>query len=157
MSPLALNQNNFTMFRRWSTHGRYSLKSILPLLDELSGLLEIAYLIALAVPHSARQRMSGCSCLFDEATHVSQAVVYRSFCSGVLICDSLGVLRVRDHTLVCLQCFAFTHRGSLARSFHFRARGIVGRPSVADFPEGSIQFCTRRSRFRMLRCARPRS
>ena len=94
------------------------MKLVLPLFDDLSGLLEIAYLITFTIGYATRERVNGRGCLFDAASQVSQAVVYRSFSSGVFICNSPGALSMRDHTLVSLHGLAFTLRGSLARFFH---------------------------------------
>ena len=90
--------------------------------------------------------------LFDATSQVSQTGVHHSFCSDVF--SSPGALAVRDHTLVSLHGFAFKLRG-LARFFHISTSCFMSRPAVTDFPEASIQFCTRHI-YVFARCVVPR-
>ena len=141
--PLPLHWHYLLMFGGLSSHWLYPLKKQLPFLNEFCGLFEIGYLITFTIGYATRERVGGCSCFFHASTHESQAVVHSCFRSCVLVGDSPATLSMGARFLVRFRGFAFEVSGDLARLLHFSNNCFMSRSAIADFPEGTTQFCTR--------------
>ena len=87
--PLPLYQHYLRKFSL-SSHWLYPLKWQLPLIDELCGLFEISYLIALAVRCSAGQRMSSLRCFFF--THLPSQPKLLFTATSDLVCSLVTLL-----------------------------------------------------------------
>ena len=81
------------------------LELLLPLLDQLSGLPQVLYLVAFSVRYPARQSVWRGPHLAQHAP-VSKAIVDQGFRSGVFIGDASGSFPVGQQVFFCLRGLA---------------------------------------------------
>ena len=126
--PLPLNKNHFTVFTGGPAHWLAVLELVLPRFNQLGGLTEVLDLVTFTVLHSTCQRVCGRGRISDGMPPCSKAVVDLCFRPGALNGMRL-ILSLWEIMFSCPSCLS-TDR-------------FTSRPSVADFPEGAAQFCTR--------------
>ena len=114
-SSLSFNQNHFAVFGGRPAHWLSTLKSMLPLLNELRRLPQVLGLVALAVRHATRQAVRGSGRGLQGFTQGTNSVIDVAFGPGVLVRDASCSLPVGRHIFLYLRGLALYFECSLQR------------------------------------------